>query len=379
VKLEALRWICWIVRKKIQRLKGEAVVPRGIFQGQTCSRGLGRANRVLEGFRRASRMGRLPLAEILHTTVQLAVYDAVVAIEGKYEPYASAIEAPKRASLRAAVATAAYRTARERVFPSEYTYLDAQYDSYLADIPDGRSKSDGIQVGEAASAAVLALRANDGFDLPAVYQCSSIPPRPGEFEPNGGCGTAPTGVNIPWITPFTFDSAWQFLPDGPPPLTSHAYATDFAETRDYAAADAIIAGFNAKYAFRFWRPRTAIPRADTDRNPNTAPDPTWTPLLTVNHPEYPAAHAFWSSAVLDTVARFFGTDRVTWTLETSKTAVPQIVQTTRTYRNLGQILEEIGDARVWGGLHYRFSLRDGAKIGRQVARHVGRRYFRETR
>jgi hypothetical protein len=143
-----------------------------------------------------------------------------------------------------------------------------------------------------------------------------------------------------------------------------------------AAADALIAGFNAKYFFRFWRPRTAIPRADTDGNPDTDPDPTWTPLLTVNHPEYPSAHAFWTSALTEIVASYFGRRNVTWTLTTSKIAVPQLVQTERTYYNLVAMRNEAGDARVWAGLHWRHSLDDGDQIGIGVAKRVYSNYFR---
>jgi hypothetical protein len=146
-----------------------------------------------------------------------------------------------------------------------------------------------------------------------------------------------------------------------------------------AAADALIAGFEAKYFYTYWRPRTAIPRADTDGNPDTDADPTWTPLLQVNHPEYPSAHGFLSTAVIDAVSAFFGTNRVTWTIVTSQTAVPQLIQTERTYHDLNAITREIDDARVWAGLHWRHSMRDGDEIGRKIARHVVKHFFQATR
>ena len=108
-----------------------------------------------------------------------------------------------------------------------------------------------------------------------------------------------------------------------------------------AGADASIAGFEAKYFYRSWRPRTAIPRADTDDNPDTDPDPTWTPLISVNHPEYPSAHSFISTAITDTIARFFGTSKITWTLTASKVAIPQLVRTERTYPDLNALMHEI--------------------------------------
>jgi hypothetical protein len=371
-------------------------------------------------------------SEVLHATIQLAVYNAAIAIEGGYRPYGAPISGPGSADVRAAVATAAYRTARARVDPSQVAYLDGQYQAYLAAIPEGYGKSAGVQVGEAAASALLLLRANDGYANAVSYQCSTTPPPAGEFEPNGGCGTQPVDAKLAQVRPFTLIDPSCFRPGGPNPLTSEAYTRDFSETRDFgradstvrtfeqtdiayfwsehtyvfwnrnlislattyrlnvretarlfalahtAAADAIIAGFNAKYFFRAWRPRTAIPRADTDGNPDTDPDSSWTPLLSVNHPEYPSAHGFWSTAVLEVVGEFFGTRRLRWTLTGNKTAVPQLIEDERTYHNLTAITREIDDARVWSGLHWRHSMRDGDQIGQEVGKRVFENYFRPT-
>jgi hypothetical protein len=371
-------------------------------------------------------------SEVLNTIIQLAMYDAAMAIEGGYTPYAVSISAPAGTDVRAAVATAAYRTARARVAASQVSYLDGQYETYMSGIPDGQPKTDGIHVGESAASAMLDLRSHDGFDNVVLYQCSSNPPPPGEFEPNGGCGTQPVDAKVGQVMPFTFSDPSQFRPDGPNPLTSEAYTEDFIETRDYgrsnstfrsaeqtdvayfwsehayvhwnrnliglaitrglnvretarlfamahcSAADAGIAGFEAKYFYRSWRPRTAIPRADTDGNPDTDADPTWTPLLTVNHPEYPSGHGFFSTALTDAVAAFFGTNKVTWTLTTSKAAVPQLVENMRTYYDMNALMREIDDARVWAGLHWRHSMRHGDQVGRKVASHVTDNFFRPT-
>jgi PAP2 superfamily len=369
-------------------------------------------------------------SEVLHTTIQLAMYNATMAIVGGYQPYGAPLDAPRGADVRAAVATAAYRTARARVDSTQAGYLDSQYLAYLANIPDGRGKDSGIQVGESAAAAMLTLRTNDGFSNTVLYECSSAPPPPGEFEPNGGCGTQPVDTKLSQVTPFTLVDPSCFRPGGSNPLTSEGYTRDFIETRDFgradsalrtpdmtdvvyfwsentysqwnrnlislaisarlnvretarflalvhtSAADAVITGFNAKYFFRSWRPRTAIPRADTDGNPDTDPDPTWTPFLTVNHPEYPSGHAFYSGAVLEAVARYFGTSRISWTLSGNKAAVPQLVQTARTYPNLAAINREIANARIWAGLHWRHSMQDGEQIGHAVADRVFANYFR---
>jgi hypothetical protein len=113
----------------------------------------------------------------------------------------------------------------------------------------------------------------------------------------------------------------------------------------------------------------AIQRADTDDNPRTAPDVTWTALLNVNHPEYPSAHSCWTQAVTDTLTFFFGTDNAAFGLDSTVTG------STRQYARFSEVAEEVQDARVWAGIHFRFSTDDGAVIGRQVARLVTRNHF----
>jgi PAP2 superfamily len=304
----------------------------------------------------------------------------------------------------------------------------------MGGIPETTAKAYGIEAGQRAAAGILAVRAGDNFANVALYECSAIPPGAGEYEPDSGCPASntspqPVDVKVGRIKPFTYTDPSAFRPSGPGPLTSAAYVEDFEETRDFggrassvrsaeqtdiaffwsenpyvhwnralmrlaasrnldvletarffamvhtAAADAVIAGFEAKYYYRAWRPRTAIPRADTDGNPDTDADPSWTPLLMVNHPEYPSGHGFWSGALIDAVGAFFKTNKVTWTIETSKIAVPRVVQTERTYEHLNKLEKEIGNARIWGGLHWRHSVNHGAQIGRHVAAHVVRNFF----
>ena len=369
-------------------------------------------------------------SEVIHTVVHLAVYDAVVAIEGGYEPYHASITAPPGADVSAAVAAAAYRTARGRVAPTQVAYLDEKYRDYMGRIPDGGAKNAGVAVGETAAAGLLARRIDDRFGNAVAYQCSANPPPIGEFEPTSGCGTEPVDAKVAQVKPFTFDRPDQFRPAGPHPLSSDQGATDFNEVKAYgrkdsevrtpeqtdiayfwsehgyvhwnrnlsslaaarglgvrdtarlfamahtAAADASIAGMEAKYHYRAWRPRTAIPRAAEDDNPNTAPDPTWTPLLSVNYPEYPSAHAFFSTALSDAVAAFFGTNELEWTLETDKTAVPSLVQTRRIYQGNAALMADIANARIWAGLHSRNSLTAGSALGARIAHHVTTNYFR---
>ncbi|HTG28919.1 MAG TPA: vanadium-dependent haloperoxidase, partial [Methylomirabilota bacterium] len=137
-----------------------------------------------------------------------------------------------------------------------------------------------------------------------------------------------------------------------------------------SGGDAMIAGFEAKYHYWFWRPFTAIPEADTDGNPDTEADPTWQPLRpTPNHPEYPAAHAFHSSAVATALAAFFGTDKVPFSLDS------RVTQTTREYTRFRDAVRDVELARTLAGFHFRNSCLQGANLGRKVGRYVAKHYF----
>lgn len=367
---------------------------------------------------------------VLHTLIQLAIYDAVMATEGGFEPFQTKLDAGDGADVRAAVATAAHRSAKARVAASQHGYLDEKYNAFMAAIPDGTAKTGGVTAGEAAAAGILAARQNDNYSRTVPYSCSADPAPVGEFAPEGGCGTAPIDAKLAQVVPLTYTDPAQFRPPGPPPLTSakwarnfeevkalgrkdsavrtpeqndvahfwaeHAYVywlrnlTDTATTRNLSvrdtarflamtfasATDATIAGFAGKYHYRAWRPRTAIQQAEADGNADTSPEETWAPLLSVNHPEYPSGHSFIVSAIAEAMKTFFGTDQVQVTLTASKTAVPQIVKESRTYTNLAEITNEVDNARIWGGLHYRHSMEDGKAIGVAVARHVLGEKFR---
>jgi hypothetical protein len=373
-------------------------------------------------------------SEVLHTMVHLAVYDAVVTIDESAEPFALHVPRSPNADVNAAVATAAWATARPRVLASQRAYLDQEYQTYLAQIPASFGKVEGIRIGFQSAQTMLKLRANDGFNNVVTYSCSATPLPVGEFEPDAGCpATAsspqPVDVKLGQIKPYTLTHPQFFRPGPPSALTSDEYAVDFNEVRDFGRADsavrtaeqtdvaffwsenpyvhwnrnltrlaiaynlsasetarlfamahtsvsdAIIIGFEAKYYYKFWRPRTSIPRAEEDGNPLTAPDPQWRPLLLVNHPEYPSGHGFWSGALLYAVQSFFQSADVTWTLETSKTAVPRVEKTQRTYTDLYTLETEIQNARVWGGLHYRNSIDTGELIGDGIASVVLSFYF----
>ena len=361
-------------------------------------------------------------ALVLEGIVQAAIYDATVAIEGSYEPFVATPEVSRPASTAAAVAAAARGVLVVRV-PGQAASVDAQYAAYLATIPDGSAKTNGISVGEQVAEAILAWRAGDGFDN--VVAWVQPLPGPGVFEPYPA--PPPVDVKLKQVRPLTLTSNDQFRPDGPSPLTSPEYAKDFNEVKAYgrldsavrtpgqtevarfwadntavqwpraqralavaqgldlaetarmlavvqvAAADALLACFDAKYHYVFWRPRLAIRRADTDGNPATVADPDWEPLLVVNHPEYPGAHGCGTSAVTEALRGFFGTDEIAFSVDSALTG------TTRYYGGFRDAAKEVYDARTWAGLHFRNSTMEGAWIGKKVARYVAANFFRPTR
>ena len=363
--------------------------------------------------------------------VHAAIYDAAVAIEGGYEPYAIRLTAPHNTSSAAAIATAAHHTLIGLqpplgLTPAQQAILDGDYANYLAAIPDGAAKTNGIAVGEQVAAAVVALRTNDGREQnPTLADLNPPPPGPGIWVQNPGNPLPPVlGLRLPGITPLTLESASQFRPDGPSALTSEEYTDDFDQVKDLgridsttrtpeqtiqalfwtdhdlrvwndgilalavahgldlvqtarmlamvhvSGGDAMIAGFEAKYHYWFWRPFTAIPEADTDGNPDTEADPTWLPLRTTpNFPEYPAAHCFHSSAVATALREFFGTDRVPFSLDS------RVTQTTREYTRFRDAVRDVELARTLAGFHFRNSCLQGAHLGRKVGRYVTKHYF----
>jgi hypothetical protein len=364
---------------------------------------------------------------IVHT----AIYDAARAIEGGYQPYAIDLTAPADTSSAAAIATAAHDTLvglqpALGLTPEQQAVLDADYAAYLAAIPDGTAKENGITVGGHVAEAVLALRQNDGRDQnPTLADLNPAPPGPGVWQPNP---TGPVlGLRLPGIRPLALQSPSQFRPDGPNPLTSEEYAEDLAQLEELggldstarteeqtaealfwtdhdirqwndamlslaaarrldlvqtarmlamahvAGGDAMIACFDAKYRYWFWRPWQAIPQAGSDGNPTTEPDPSWQPLRpTPNFPEYPSAHACHSTAVATALTAFFGTGQVSFTLDS------RVTGTTRAYDRLHDAVKDVDWARVLAGFHFRNSDQEGSALGRHVGRYVTDHLFNRS-
>jgi hypothetical protein len=354
--------------------------------------------------------------------VQAAVYDAVVAIEGGYRPYQVRLAQVPDASLDAAVATAAHGVL-VHYFPAQQAELDADYATALAVVPDGPAKAAGIAVGQTTASGLIARRQGDGFEADIGFTMPT--PAPGVWQ-------LPEGQSpmTPWVAklrPFMLRSPDQFRPDPPRALASRTWAADFnevkaigsvdspyrtAEQTDIArfwttnpivqyntayreialewnldavqtarlfamgnlvGADALIACFDAKYQYLFWRPQFAIPSGDSDDNPATVGDPAWKPLLGAPpHPEYPSGHGCLTGAQAKVFATFFRTNRIELDLTST---VPNLLQPTRHYASVNDLTEEVMNARVWGGIHFRDATIKGVALGDKVAHWTLKRNF----
>lgn len=341
-------------------------------------------------------------------TMHLAMYDAAMAIDRRYQPFLfSPAEPTPDAAIDAAIAAAAYEVLRT-LFPSRASYFQQAYDDALAAIPDSSSKARGVALGAASAAAHLQRRAADG--RATVLPAYPVNTAAGRFR-----GQDPVNRYWPSIRPFTLSSAAQFRPPAPPALDSAQYAADYTEVKELGGkvstrrtpeqletarfhsempqayftrnfgrfarttantgdaarlmaaiyanySDAISACLEAKYHYDTWRPQSAIPLADSDGNDATLADPAWLPALpTPNHPEYPAAHSCSAATLGELLRQYYGTDKVTFTWDN------KIAGTTRTYTDTDALTEESKMARIYGGMHFRFSTAAGAQLGKQVA------------
>jgi hypothetical protein len=358
---------------------------------------------------------RRPVYNLDLATVQVAVFDAVNAIDGSYQRFAAQpTTATAGASLEAAAVAAAYHTLKG-LFPNRTAQYQAAYDSYVAASPDSDAKTRGLQIGQEVAVQIVALRANDGRFTPVTYTPTSLP---GRFR-----GPSPINTFMPFVRPFTLHSPAQFRADGPPPLTSVEYAADVNETKALGAAnslvrtpeqteiarfhteppplflprnlrifatadrsiaenarimaalwtahaDAIIACFESKYHFDQWRPFSAIQLADTDGNAATDADPSWTPVVpTPNHPEYPAAHSCTAGSAAEVLRQVFGTKQLSfyWT--------SNVTGTTHHFDSTDALGKESQLARIAGGMHFRTSTVHGEVLGMKVGKWVLKNHF----
>ncbi|HKD95843.1 MAG TPA: vanadium-dependent haloperoxidase [Gaiellaceae bacterium] len=356
--------------------------------------------------------------------VQAAVYDAVTKLEGGYVPYHDfAYTVVPGTSAQAAVAAAA-QTTLDNYLPDQQGTVDGEYTAYIASLGGlgAPGVSDGVALGQAAANDIIALRAGDGRNAATPVYGTIGPIIPGQWQLQAAGQTAQT----PWVAsmrPFVLQQASQFRVGPPPAVTSQQYAKDLNETEAYGAlnstvrtpdetdtayfwnanavnqenatmhnavtengmdlldaahmfamgeltaADAGIACWDSKYFYLGWRPITAIRHADLDGNPATTADPGWTPLLaTPTHPEYPSAHGCLTAAVTDAVAAAIGSNHLNITIP-GATDGGTTLTTDRVFNNVQSVQNQILDARVWIGFHFRNSVVQGEKLGNDVAKY----------
>ena len=342
------------------------------------------------------------------TMLHVAMFEAVNAIERRYVPYKLNLTADRATSKEAAAATAGHDIMLA-LYPDQQSSLDATLAAMLASVRDGEPKTKGIDLGKKAAAAIIELRANDGIDAQETYRPHATP---GVYIPTSVPVFSIAGAITPWV----MTSGSQFRPAAPPTLTSETWTTDVNEIRELgridstkrtpeqttigrfwlftgprtynpivrqvaiakdmdivdcarlfalvimAGNDAIIAVFDAKYAYNLWRPITAIRNADQTNNPATPRDASWRPLGdTPMHPEYPCAHCIISAAVSAVLQGVVGNEVGEISL-TSPTA-PGVI---RKWTRLQDYSDEVSVARIYAGFHYRFSTIVGKEMGKKI-------------
>jgi hypothetical protein len=381
------------------------------------------ANVVLEWNQRAlqsigqARVSPVVASRALAIT-QAAVYDAVNAIDQSFEPYHADVHASHGASLEAAAAQAAHDTLAS-LFPSQSSTFDSALAADLVGIPPGRARQ-GTEVGREVARQILEWRSTDGSGATVTYTPGTDP---GDWRPTPPANLPALAPQWPYVTPYATTSGSQFRPAAPPALDSAEYAAAFNEVKslgradsttrteeqtqiarfwndglgtafapgywnqiaqdvateqglglvryahlfallNIATADALISCWDAKYAYSFWRPVTAIRAADTDDNPDTVPDASWAPLLvTPNFPSYTSAHSTVSGAAAEVLTALFG-DHYQFTV--SAVSVPY----TRSFGSLEAAAAEAGRSRIYGGIHYTFDNLNGLAVGGEVADYV---------
>jgi hypothetical protein len=341
--------------------------------------------------------------------VQAAVYEAVNAIAKRYPPERVRLDAAPGSSIEAAVAQA-NRAMLSKLVPTQQAAIDNAYRAALATIPAGRAKTAGLAVGEKAAAAILAMRADDGATAPENYRPRTSA---GVYVPTA----IPAFPQWPQRKPWVMASADQFRPGPPPSLTSERWARDYNEikaigaknsprrsaeqtdiarfweatgpaiyfpvvrsvasapgreltrnarllaTAGVAMDDALIAVMDAKYHYQFWRPITAIRNGDNDGNDATERESSWTPLIdTPMHPEYPCAHCIISGSVGAVLRAEIGASPVPTLTTTSVTANGAA----RNWTKIEDFVQEVGNARIYDGVHYRISTEVGTDMGRKI-------------
>ena len=347
-----------------------------------------------------------------------AIYDAVNAIDGSHKPYLIHLSGVSpNASQDAASAQAAHEVLVS-LYPTFQATLDTELQDSLAQIPDGTAKTEGISIGLTVADQILALRSNDGANAaPIPYVFGNAPGDYQSTPPN--FPKQPQFTHWSHVTPFALDSADQFRPGPPPALTSKTYTDDFNEVKslgiangtaatadqmltghfwngaiqnywneitqtaaiehnlttaesarlfallNLTIADSVIAFYDAKYTYNFWRPVTAIRAADTDNNPGTTADLNWLPEVgnTTPDPSYPGAHAVISAAGAEVLDSFFKRDGK-FAFSVTSEVMPGVE---RSFNSFSAAAEEATLSRIFAGVHFRSDLTTGQQLGSDVA------------
>ena len=340
--------------------------------------------------------------------LHIAMFEAVNAIDRRYAPYKLNLAAERTTSREAAAASAAYDILVV-LYPDQKADLDATLAASLSGIAETEAKSKGIELGKKAAAGIIALRANDSSDKTENYRPYTTP---GIYVPTA----TPIESTSPALTPWVMGTGSQFRPGPPPALSSETWTRDLNEIREIgsrnsskrtaeqtnigrfwfqtgprtynpivkqiamarkmdvvdcarlfalgsiAGVDAFIAVFDAKYTYNLWRPVTAIRNADLTSNAATPREESWMPLgVTPMHPEYPCAHCIVAAAI-STVLQSVAGDEVDAISLTSPTA-PGV---TRKWTRLQDYSDEVSNARIYAGFHYRFSTEVGKDMGKKI-------------
>jgi hypothetical protein len=356
------------------------------------------------------------MAQRAMTMVDVAMFDAVNAIEPRYRPFIAQATVQASASKEAAAAVAAGTVLLSLVPADSKTAADirAALDAYLADLQPGDAKTLGIKIGQEAANSVIKKCETDGSNAPDAYRPRT---KPGVYVPTG----LTVGSVWPQMKPFVLKEPAQFRPAPPVALESEEFARSYNELREYggkasakrspqqseiaafwlmvgpqayhpllrqictkkalpvvdcarmlaigalAMTDAYIAVYEAKYHYEFWRPITAIRNGDMSGNPNTPRDATWQPIAdTPAHPEYPCAHCILSGATARVIELLLAGSAPPELSMSSVTAS----NVTHRWTTLAAFAQEVADARIWAGFHYRFSTVVGTEMGRNVGQYV---------
>jgi PAP2 superfamily protein len=382
-------------------------------------------NAILLGIVRTS--GAQPAA--IHATrsfamMHAAIYDAVNSIEGTHRPYLVRISGTSQKSSQEAAAIVAAYEVLFQLYPQFQPMLNAELQTALGQIPGGASKTSGMEIGQMVADNILGVRASDGSAAAATPFVSGT--NPGDYQPTPPNFPKPAFTNWSFVNPFALESASQFRSGPPPALTSDAYAQalnqvkelgqntssirsadqtiigrfwggaiqnywneiaqtaavarklDIAESARLFAllnltlADTVIAFYDTKYTYRFWRPVAAIRAADQDGNPQTDPDPNWLPLPinTAPDPSYPGAHGAISSAGATVLDSFFRKDH--FKFQVTSEVMPGIL---RSFTSFSAAADEATMSRIYAGQHFIFDQTAGARLGRKVARFVVKNFL----